>query len=104
MKDSGARYVFVSSVEDSEIFGENVTVLLTPAFMEEAKAQHGTENICKPGLDNLAYLLYTSGTTGNPKGCLLTHRGLYWAMEAFCLLPKPVTNPDTDKRLALACK
>jgi crotonobetaine/carnitine-CoA ligase len=28
------------------------------------------------GLDNLANIQYTSGTTGFPKGCLLTHR--YW--------------------------
>ena len=27
-------------------------------------------------LKDLSYLLYTSGTTSTPKGCLLTHKGL----------------------------
>lgn len=45
-----------------------------------------------------------TGTTGTPKGCLLTHRGLYWAIEAMCEYPRPVTTPGVDKRLALACK
>src|SRR5690606_17942315 len=28
--------------------------------------------------DDVALLVYTSGTTANPKGCQLTHRGVVW--------------------------
>lgn len=37
--------------------------------------------------DDLAYVIYTSGSTGQPKGAMITHRGLTnylnWAMEAY---------------------
>ena len=49
------------------------------------------------------FLMATTGTTGKPKGCLLNHRGIYWAIKAMCEYPRRVTNPATDKRLAMAC-
>ena len=36
--------------------------------------------LSEPGLDNLINIQYTSGTTGFPKGCLLTQR--YWLLVA----------------------
>src|SRR5262249_42948694 len=39
------------------------------------------------GPDHLAYLLYTSGSTGQPKGAMIPHRGLVnylrWAISAY---------------------
>ncbi|OUL26057.1 AMP-binding protein, partial [Nostoc sp. 106C] len=43
----------------------------------EIIAQNSQENpVTKLTLDNLSYVIYTSGSTGQPKGVMITHRGI----------------------------
>ena len=42
--------------------------------------------ILKDDIDRPSYILYTSGTTGQPKGVLLTTRGMLWVI-ASCWMP-----------------
>ena len=48
-----------------------------------------------PKPDDLFILLYTSGTTGTPKGCMITHRNVY----AFCSHHRDLVGIDTDTRM-----
>jgi acyl transferase domain-containing protein/acyl-CoA synthetase (AMP-forming)/AMP-acid ligase II/NADPH:quinone reductase-like Zn-dependent oxidoreductase/acyl carrier protein len=44
-------------------------------------------------LDDLAWMLYTSGTTGTPKGVLSTQRNCLWSVAA-CYVPVPGLSPE----------
>jgi amino acid adenylation domain-containing protein len=83
------------------------SVLLTQSDLVETLPLHGGPRICldsdwksieknstdnlntRIGADSLAYVIYTSGSTGQPKGAMITHRGLTnylnWAAEAYAV-------------------
>jgi long-chain acyl-CoA synthetase len=47
-----------------------------------------------PGADDLAVLLYTSGTSGRPKGAMLTHRALTANHDQLARIEPSVLGPD----------
>ena len=42
--------------------------------------------------DDIATLVYTSGTTGNPKGVMLSHRSILWNAHAVASFNRPTEN------------
>ena len=67
----------------------------------ESIEPHSADNLTDLALpEDLAYVLYTSGSTGNPKGVMIPHRGLVnylsWAIEFYGAeagLAAPVHSP-----------
>ncbi|MGB2572479.1 SDR family NAD(P)-dependent oxidoreductase [Micromonospora citrea] len=63
------------------------------AWRDLADAEPGVDARDDLGLDEVAWMLYTSGTTGRPKGVLSTQRTCLWSVAA-CYVPIPGLTPD----------
>lgn len=85
VEDSGCKIVLCTSVHSEELKGLAGTVTLaadTPGILEIFSGL--SPSLERPvRSDDTSYCLYTSGTTGTPKGCEITHENAVQAMLAF---------------------
>ena len=82
MENSGSRITFVSGSHGEDLAGvlppcvETVIDLHSPAF--EALCNGARLSTPEPrNRDDMAWLFYTSGTTGRPKGVMITHGNIH---------------------------
>lgn len=79
LADSGASHVFASPEMEQALTRVNANVPVTTvpgAAFEEQRRHAPLTDIIARQPDDLAWLFYTSGTTGKPKGVMMTHRML----------------------------
>ncbi len=98
LEHSGARVCFASAGLDADIAPhapkslERLIVIGSPAYAALFRAD-AVAAAPRDGGD-LAWLFYTSGTTGKPKGAMLTHRVLAAASHAYMSEVDPVSPGD----------
>ena len=75
MEDVKARVVLTSArnMERFRRFTEVTTVVVDANLDSQAESTTATD-VSVPNPDNAAYLIFTSGTTGLPKGTIISHR------------------------------
>ena len=83
MKDAGVSILVSTRRLSDDLPGHSARVVLLDDEWPRV-AEESVENPARVAVaDNLAYLVYTSGTTGRPKGILIQHRSLVNAIYAF---------------------
>ena len=78
--NSGAKLCFATPELAGGVAGCEVIDVASPAY---ARLEGVPASPAEVQPDDLAWLFYTSGTTGVPKGAMLTHRNLLFATQAY---------------------
>ncbi|KAK8889008.1 hypothetical protein M9Y10_033750 [Tritrichomonas musculus] len=88
----------IGDIEPTSIESNNTTIKVQScesALVSEDQIDSFNKCCTEPGPDDLAMIMYTSGTTGLPKGCLLTHRNIIAGATGLGCLGCSISTSDT---------
>lgn len=97
LEDSGAALVFASAGLDQALEAAGATVPIVTAGTDsfvKAMAATPLAGLTSRDPQDLAWLFYTSGTTGRPKGVMITHRMLVSVSLAYFADVDPASAQD----------
>jgi long-chain acyl-CoA synthetase len=98
--DAGARLV-VTDAAHASLAGDIETVVVGSAEWDTMLSGSHPSSVVTRGAEDLAVLLYTSGTSGRPKGAMLTHRALLANLAQLAQITPHVIAPDDVVLLVL---
>ncbi|MFJ9862931.1 amino acid adenylation domain-containing protein [Streptomyces sp. NPDC101165] len=103
VQDAGCQIVVTTSGPADRLPEDVLPVCLDdPAIAAALAAQSGDDPHYRVLPDHLAYLLYTSGSTGAPKGTLVQHRSVV-NMTEYCRRAYRLEPPDRILQFANPC-
>ncbi|MDT7543399.1 MAG: hypothetical protein QOE33_3303, partial [Acidobacteriota bacterium] len=87
LNDTGARVALTQQTLAERVSEVGAKIVCLDRDWDDI-AREGTDNLaCRACPENLVYALYTSGSTGQPKGVMISHAGLVnylsWAKQAY---------------------
>jgi long-chain acyl-CoA synthetase len=99
LEDSGARLCFVSDDTESVVSGAMKKIITSGREWLKMQDVPPIE-VVAVDKDDLAWLFYTSGTTGQPKGAMLSHGNLKQMLLAFFVDVEQMDSADSMLHLA----
>jgi len=93
--DSGATVL----ITDADVGADSIVVEVGPEY-EALTSTSGGSTVAPIDRDDLAWLFYTSGTTGRPKGAMLTHGSLAFVTSSWLADLTPMTELDVTLHAA----